>query len=127
MALFKNATEKTVDTPVVKEPNAFSSGALKFLFGFRFVSLIGVFIGSIIYNIQSETNPLDVILTSLNLYLIGLLIVFVVHFILWIFSDKATFYNIKGRVFGFVIDYVFLLLSILSTVGALFLINAFLL
>lgn len=127
MALFKNATGKKADTPVVKEQNTFLSGVLKFLFGFRFVSLIGVFIGSIIYNIQSETNPLDVILTSLNLYLIGLLIVFVVHFILWIFSDKATFYNIKGRIFGFVFDYVFLLLSILCTVGSLFLINAFLL
>lgn len=127
MALFKNTESQTGPAPVVKEPDVLSSGILKFLFGFRFVSLIGLLIGSLIYCIQSETNPLDVILTSVNLYFIGLLIVFAIHFILWIFSDKATFYNIKSRIVAFACDYVFLLLSILSAVGTLFILNAFVL
>ncbi len=99
----------------------------KFFFGFRFVTVLGVLIGCIVYNVHSETNPLDVILTTPDLYIIGFLIVFALNFICWIFLDKATFYNIRSRIFDLIFDFVFLILSGLSTVGALFLINTFIL
>lgn len=125
MALFKNKSSSASSVIKAEKPSPFSSGILKFFFGYRFVTLVGIIIGSIIYNIHSETNPLDLILTSVNLYVICLLIVLAEHFILWIFADKATFYNIIGRILSFISDYIFLVLAILCTVGSLFLLNAF--
>lgn len=100
---------------------------LKYFFGFHFISIIGVVIGLFFYNVQSEINPLSSFLTAGNLYLIGFLVVAALHFILWIFSDKATTYNLKGRLLNLVGDYFFLIASVLGTVGTLFVLETFVL
>lgn len=110
-----------------RETDIFPVRVFKFVFGFHFVTILGVLIGYIIYNIHSETNPLNVILTTPDIYIIGFLIVFALNFIYWIFSDKATFYNIKNRIFGLFVDFVFFILSGLGTVGTLFLADTFIL
>ena len=107
--------------------NSLFSRFLKFFFGYHFITVLGVIIGCIVYNVHSETNPLNVILTTPDLYIIGFLIVFALNFIYWIFSDKATFYNIKIRLIDLFSDFIFLVLSALSTVGTLFLITTFIL
>ena len=100
---------------------------LKFFFDYHFITVLGVIIGCIVYNVHSETNPLDIILTTPDLYIIGFLIVFALNFIYWIFADKTSFYNIKMRLIDLFSDFVFLVLSALSTVGTLFLITTFVL
>lgn len=99
---------------------------LKYIFGFHFISILGVIVGIILYDIQSESNPLSSFLTAPSLYLIALLVTGVIHFILWISVDKATSYNMKGRVLGFITDYFILIACILSTAGSLFMMNTFL-
>lgn len=140
MARKKSSQQETIDNteqttaPVV--PNKFaikqkSSGIIarsfKFFFGFHVITILGFFIGCIIFNIQSETNPLTGIVSSGKLYFVGFLMVFVLHFLYWIFADKATFFNIKNRIFLCVWDYIFLILTTLSTVGTLFLLNTYIL
>lgn len=110
-----------------KETSSFIVRGLKFFFGFHAITILGFFIGCIIFNIQSETNPLTGIISSGKLYFIGFMIVFVLHFLYWIFADKATFFNIKNRIFSLLWDYVFLILTTLSTVGTLFLLNTYIL
>ncbi len=100
---------------------------LKYFFGFHFVSILGVLVGFILYNIQSVTNPLSSFLQAETLYIVGFFSVAALHFILWIFVDKATTYNLKGRILSFIGDYFFLIAAILSTVGSLFLLHTFIL
>ena len=119
---FSNSEELAVESK-----NSLFERFVKFFFGYHFITILGVIIGCIVYNIHSETNPLNVILTTPDLYIIGFLIVFALNFIYWIFSDKATFYNIKMRLIDLFSDFVFLVLSALSTVGTLFLLTAFIL
>lgn len=83
--------------------------------------------GLILYNAQSEANPLSSFLTAGKLYLIGFLVVAALHFTLWIFSDKATTYNIKERLLNLSGDYFFLIASVLCTIGSLFVLNTFVL
>lgn len=119
---FSNSEELAVESK-----NSLFERFVKFFFGYHFITILGVIIGCIVYNVHSETNPLNVILTTPDLYIIGFLIVFALNFIYWIFSDKATFYNIKMRLIDLFSDFVFLVLSALSTVGTLFLLTAFIL
>ncbi len=99
---------------------------LKYFFGFHFVSMIGVIVGFLLYNAHSEKNPLSTFLTTPDLYFIGFLLVAALHFCLWIFTDKASSFNIKGRLLNFIGDYFFLVLSTLCTIGSLFLLTTFL-
>ena len=112
---------------VKKNSSGFIDRSFKFFFGFHVITILGFFIGCIIFNIQSETNPLTGIVSSVKLYIIGFSMVFVLHFLYWIFGDKATFFNIKNRLFLLFWDYIFLILSTLSTVGTLFLLNTYVL
>lgn len=107
--------------------NSFPWNFFKLIFEFHFITVLGVIIGCIIYNIHSETNPLNNILTTPDIYIIGFLIVFALNFIYWIFSDKASFYNIKNRLINMFLDFIFLVLSALSTIGSLFLLSTFIL
>ncbi len=100
---------------------------LKYFFGFHFISTIGVLVGSFLYSVQSETNPISSFLTAPNLYVICVVTVIVIHFILWIFVDKSTSFNLKNRLLNMIGDYFFLVISILGTVGSLFLLNTFIL
>ncbi|MBR4931568.1 MAG: hypothetical protein IKZ02_00925 [Alphaproteobacteria bacterium] len=120
-------SKKSVDKLVSGSSGGFISAIFKSIFRFRFITIIGFFIGCIIYDIHSEINPLSNILKTVDLYIIGCFMVFVLHFVLWIFTDKATFYNIKGRVLNFLGDVFFLFASTLGTVGSLFLLNTFIL
>ena len=112
---------------VKQKSSGFIARSFKFFFGFHVITILGFFIGCIIFNIQSETNPLTGIVSSGKLYFIGFSMVFVLHFLYWIFADKATFFNIKNRLFLLFWDYIFLILSTLSTVGTLFLLNTYVL
>ncbi len=123
MATTNDSTKNSMSS--ANASNSLVGRFFRFFFEFRFITILGVIIGSIVYNVHSETNPLNVILTTPDLYIIGFLIVFALNFICWIFIDKATFYNIKTRLLDLVFDFVFLILSGLSTVGTLFLINTF--
>ncbi len=100
---------------------------LKYFFGFHFISILGVLVGMFLYSAQSETNPLSSFLTAPNLYVICFFTVLVIHFILWIFVDKSTTFNIKNRLLSIIGDYFFLVFSILGTIGTLFLLNTFIL
>ncbi len=100
---------------------------LKYFFGFHFISILGVLVGMFLYYAQSETNPLSSFLTSPNLYVICIFTVFVIHFILWIFIDKSTIFNLKHRILNMIGDYFFLVFTTLGTVGSLFLLNTFVL
>lgn len=98
---------------------------IKHLFTFHLVTVIGIIVGLILFNIHSEANPLSSFLLSSSIYFIGFLIVFSLHFIYWIFIDKATFYNIKSRFLDMLIDYIYLIVSTLATIGTLFIIDTF--
>ncbi len=100
---------------------------LKYFFDFHSISILGVILGFAFYNSQSESNPLSSFITAGNLYGIAFLIVAAIHFILWIFSDKATTYNLKGRLLTLVGDYFFFVASVLCTIGSLFVLNTFVL
>lgn len=104
--------------------NIFS--VIKHLFAFHVVTVIGIIVGAILFNIHSEANPLSSFLLSSSLYFIGLLIVFSLHFIYWIFVDKGTFYNIKSRLLDMITDYIYLIIATMATVGTLFMIDTFL-
>lgn len=112
---------------IKQKSSGFIVRSFKFFFGFHVITMLGVFIGCVIFNIQSETNPLMGIVSSGKLYMIGFSTVFVLHFLYWIFADKATFFNIKNRLFLLFWDYIFLIISTLSTVGTLFLLNTYIL
>lgn len=96
-----------------------------YLFSFHFVTLLGVVIGTILFDIHSEANPLSSFLLSSHVYFVGFLIVFPLHFLYWIFIDKGTFYNIKSRILNMITDYMLLVLSTLCTIGTLFMIDTF--
>lgn len=103
------------------------SAFFKSFLSFRFSILVGIIMGIWIYSSQSELQPLSSFLTNYPIYLIAFFIVFGFRLILWVVIEKGALYSIKSMLGNIIVDSLSCILILLSTVGALFLINAFLL
>ena len=77
------------------------------------------------YFVYNGPNPLPPILFSTDLYGICLFAVAVFHFFLWIILDKVSFFNIKNRFSGLVVDYCVFMISMTCSCATAFLINTF--
>lgn len=95
-------------------------------FSFRFSILVGLIMGIWIYSSQSEIQSLSSFLTTYPIYIIAFFVVFGFRLIIWVAIEKGALYSIKGTLGNILLDYVSCILALLSTVGTLFLINAFL-
>lgn len=103
------------------------SAFFKSFLSFRFSILVGIIMGIWIYSSQSELQPLSSFLTNYPIYLIAFFIVFGFRLILWVVIEKGALYSIKSMLGNTIVDSLSCILILLSTVGTLFLINAFLL
>lgn len=97
----------------------------KSLFSFNMATIIGALVGLIIYVSYTGAMPLPPILFSQKLYLICFIFVLLFHFFLWIFLDKASFFNFKNRMSDLVVDYVCLMLMLTCSCATAFLLNTF--
>lgn len=94
---------------------------------FRFSIVLGLAMGLWLYMTQSENQPLSSFLTSKQIYLIALLIVLSFRLIIWVLIEKASFYSVTSTMRNTVIDYIACIISMLSIVGCLFLLQTFIL
>lgn len=94
---------------------------------FRFSIVLGLAMGLWLYMTQSESQPLSSFLTSKQIYLIALLIVLSFRLIIWVVIEKASFYSVTSTMRNTVIDYITCIISMLSIVGCLFLLQTFIL
>lgn len=98
---------------------------MKKLFSFNLPAIIGLILGVLLFNQQSESNPLSQILMSPFLYLSALLIAVILQFIYWTLIDTGTVENLKPHIINAVIDYIIIVLVIMSIIGTLFIIDTF--
>ncbi len=103
------------------------SSFFKAFVSFRFSVVLGLAMGLWLYMTQSESQPLSSFLTSNQVYLIALLIVLSFRLIIWVAIEKASFYSVTSTIRNTVIDYITCILSMLSLVGCLFLLQTFIL
>ena len=101
------------------------SDFFKKLFSCNFISIVGIFIGFILFATYTGNLPLPPILFSQELYFMALLGIMIFHFFLWVLLDKSSFANIKNRLMDLVVDYVVLLITIICAASTIFLINTF--
>lgn len=94
---------------------------------FRFSIVLGLAMGLWLYMTQSESQPLSSFLTSKQIYLIALLIVLSFRLIIWVVIEKASFYSVTSTMRNTVIDYITCIISMLSIIGCLFLLQTFIL
>lgn len=97
----------------------------KSLFSFNLATLIGGLVGLIMYANYTGSMPLPPLLFSQKLYLVCFIFVLMFHFFLWIFLDKASFFNFKNRIRELLIDYICLMFMLTCSCATAFLFNTF--
>ncbi len=97
----------------------------KFFTSFRFLPMCGLIMGSWIYSIHTEQQPLSMYLLEIKTYLIAFLIVLGLRLFVWLTFERATFYDIKGLVKSILVDFSLFVLMMWSVIGTLFLFNTF--
>lgn len=103
------------------------SSIFKSFLTFRFSILVGLIMGIWIYSSQSEQQPVSSFLTGIPIYLIAFLILFGFRLIIWVVIEKGALYSLKSTLGNIIVDYISCIAMLLSVIGCLFLIHAFIL
>lgn len=101
------------------------STLIKSLFSFKLATIVGLFVGVILFLNYTGSMPLPPILFSQKLYFVCFVFVLMFHFFLWIFLDKASFFNFKNRMRDLFLDYVCLMAALTCACATSFLFNTF--
>ena len=94
-------------------------------FTFRFTTLAGIIIASVVWFLSSESQPVSSFLFSPNLYLISSAVAVSIRLLLWIAIDKGTLFEIRQLFWKILQDVVVINVVILSTLSSIFIVQTF--
>lgn len=92
-------------------------------FAFRWMSLIGIITGILLFLRQTMNLPFFAIIANPYLYLVALLFVLAYRFILWIIVEQATTYTLRPLFKNIILDYICFVVLMLCSGSACFLIS----